>query len=91
MTPLGAAKAHCDNYQPDGSCLGMACRGDLSMYRFSERGFTVPSLPRRTMLVFRGDYRADALGAARPGEIACQCGKRLPAEAPASIACSLLP
>ena len=65
-------------------------RGSVDV-SFSERGFTMPSLQRRTMLVFRGDYRADALGAARPSEIACQCGKRLPAEAPASIACSLLP
>jgi Zn finger protein HypA/HybF involved in hydrogenase expression len=34
MTPLQAAKAHCANYQPDGSCLGIAFRDDLSMYRF---------------------------------------------------------
>ena len=27
----------------------------------------------------------------RRREITCQCGKRLPADAPASIACSLLP
>jgi hypothetical protein len=38
MTPLRAAKAQCDNYQPDGSCLGIASRGDLSMYRFRKEG-----------------------------------------------------
>ena len=38
MTPLQAAKAHCDNYQQDGSCLGIASRGDLSMYRFRKEG-----------------------------------------------------
>src|SRR5262249_60933757 len=31
-------KAHCANYQLDGSCLGMAFRDDLSMYRFREEG-----------------------------------------------------
>jgi hypothetical protein len=65
-------------------------RGSVDV-SFPEGGFTMPSFLRGTMLVFRGDYCADALGAARPSEIACQCGKRLPAEAPASIACSLLP
>ena len=34
MTPLQAAKAHCANYEPDGSCLGIAFRDDLSMRRF---------------------------------------------------------
>jgi hypothetical protein len=35
MTPLQAARAHCANYQiEDGSCLGMAFKDDLSMYRF---------------------------------------------------------
>jgi cytochrome c553 len=34
VTPLKAAKAHCANYQPDGACLGIAFRDDLSMYRF---------------------------------------------------------
>ena len=38
MTPLGAAKAHCDNYQQDGSCLGIASKGDLSMYRLRKEG-----------------------------------------------------
>ena len=38
MTPLRAAKAHCANYQPDGSCLGIAFGGDLSMYRFRKEG-----------------------------------------------------
>jgi hypothetical protein len=38
MTPLRAAKAQCDNYQPDGSCLGITSRGDLSMYRFRKEG-----------------------------------------------------
>ena len=38
MTPLRAAKAHCDNYQQDGSCLGIAFRRDLSMYRFRKEG-----------------------------------------------------
>lgn len=36
MTPLQAAKAHCANYQPDGSCLGVAFRHDLKMYRFRD-------------------------------------------------------
>jgi hypothetical protein len=31
MTPLQAAKAHCANYQPDGSCLGMYYNDDLSV------------------------------------------------------------
>jgi cytochrome c5 len=30
MTPLQAAKAHCANYQPDGSCLGIYYNDDLS-------------------------------------------------------------
>jgi hypothetical protein len=34
MTPLQAAKAHCANYQADGSCLGIAFGGNLSMHRF---------------------------------------------------------
>ena len=38
MTPLQAAKAHCDNYQSDSSCLGIGLRGDLSMYRFRKEG-----------------------------------------------------
>jgi hypothetical protein len=38
MTPLRAAKAHCANYQQDGSCLGIALRDDLSMYRFRKEG-----------------------------------------------------
>jgi hypothetical protein len=38
MTPLHAAKAHCANYQPDHSCLGIAFRDDLSMYRFRKEG-----------------------------------------------------
>jgi len=38
MTPLQAAKAHCANYQPNGSCLGIAFRGNLSMYRFRKEG-----------------------------------------------------
>jgi hypothetical protein len=31
VTPLQAAKAHCANYQPDGSCLGIYHRDDLSI------------------------------------------------------------
>jgi hypothetical protein len=31
MTPLQAAKAHCANYQPDGSCLGVYYGDDLSV------------------------------------------------------------
>ena len=31
MTPLQAAKAHCANYQPDGSCLGVYYNDDLSI------------------------------------------------------------
>src|SRR5262249_23858996 len=38
MTPLQAAKVHCPNYQLDGSCLGIAFRNDLSMYRFRKEG-----------------------------------------------------
>lgn len=38
MTPLQAAKEHCANYQADGSCLGIAFRDDLSMYRFRAEG-----------------------------------------------------
>ena len=34
MTPRQAARTHCANYQPGGSCLGIALRDDLSMYRF---------------------------------------------------------
>jgi hypothetical protein len=33
MTPLQAAKAHCANYQPDGSCLGIYYNDDLSIDR----------------------------------------------------------
>jgi len=31
MTPLQTAKAHCANYQPDGSCLGIYYKNDLSV------------------------------------------------------------
>jgi hypothetical protein len=31
MTPLQAAKAHCANYQQDGSCLGFYYNDDLSV------------------------------------------------------------
>jgi hypothetical protein len=31
MTPLQAAKAHCANYQPHGSCLGIYYNDDLSV------------------------------------------------------------
>jgi hypothetical protein len=31
MTPLQAAKAHCANHQPDGSCLGIYYNDDLSV------------------------------------------------------------
>jgi hypothetical protein len=41
VTPLKAAKAHCANFQPDGSCLGIAFRDDLSMYRFRVPGSCV--------------------------------------------------
>jgi hypothetical protein len=33
MTPLQAAKEHCPNYQPDGSCLGIYYNDDLSVDR----------------------------------------------------------
>jgi len=38
MTPLQSAKQHCDNYQANGTCLGIAFRDDLSMYRFRNEG-----------------------------------------------------
>ena len=38
MTPLQAVKAHCDNYQSDGTCLGIRIRDDLSLYRFRHEG-----------------------------------------------------
>ena len=38
MTPLQAARRHCANCQSDGSCLGIAFGGDLSMYRFRKEG-----------------------------------------------------
>jgi hypothetical protein len=38
MTPRQAARAHCANYQPNGSCLGIAFRDDLSLYRFRKEG-----------------------------------------------------
>jgi hypothetical protein len=31
MTPLQAARAHCANFQPDGSCLGIYYNDDLSV------------------------------------------------------------
>jgi hypothetical protein len=31
MTPLQAAKEHCANYQPNGSCLGIYYSNDLSV------------------------------------------------------------
>jgi hypothetical protein len=31
MTPLQAAKRHCANYQPDGSCLGVYYNDDVSV------------------------------------------------------------
>ena len=38
MTPLQAARAHCANYQPDGSCLGIGFGGNSSMYHFRKEG-----------------------------------------------------
>jgi hypothetical protein len=54
MTPLQAAKAHCANHLPDGSCLGIYYNDDLSVdgsrYRPCEKA----------MRVFRGNHRAYA-------------------------------
>jgi hypothetical protein len=58
---------------------------------FQERMLAVPSLQRGTMLIFRGNHRADAAGATGGRKITRERGKRLPAEAPAAIPCSLLP
>ena len=38
MTPLRAAKAHCDNYSRTAPVLGSRSRRDLSMYRFRKEG-----------------------------------------------------
>jgi hypothetical protein len=38
MTPLQAAKDYCANYQANGTCLGIAFRDDLSMYKFRQEG-----------------------------------------------------
>jgi hypothetical protein len=38
MTPPQAAKEHCANYQANGTCLGIAFRDDLTMYRFRTEG-----------------------------------------------------
>ncbi len=38
MTPLQAAKAHCANYQPDGTCLGVDIKDDGSLTRFQPAG-----------------------------------------------------
>src|SRR5215469_4085244 len=38
MTPLQAARAHCDNYQTDRSCLGLGNRDDLTLFRFRQEG-----------------------------------------------------
>ena len=40
MTPLQAARAHCANYQPNGSCLGIAFGDNLSMHCFRNEGST---------------------------------------------------
>jgi hypothetical protein len=38
MRSLRAARAHCDNFQTDGSCLGIRIRDDFSLYRFRKEG-----------------------------------------------------
>jgi hypothetical protein len=38
MSPEACAREHCDCYQPDGSCLGIHLRADLTPYRFLKEG-----------------------------------------------------
>jgi len=38
MTPLQAAREHCDNFQPDGTCLGIIYTDMLSPVRFLKEG-----------------------------------------------------
>ena len=39
MTPVQAAKAHCANYQPDGFCLGIYYKDDLSVDHSKHRPY----------------------------------------------------
>jgi len=82
MTPPQAAKAHCANYQPDGSCLGIAFRDDLSMSRFRQEGLScalrtceacpyfeenvLPQVPASVAEEYRTSLSVDAVTSVRP-------------------------
>ena len=80
MTPLQAAKAHCANYQPDGSCLGIAFRGDLTMYRFRKEG-----LPCLLQTCEACPYFEEIVLPQVPPSVAERYRKRLPAGAVTSV------
>ena len=52
MTPVGAAKKHCANYQADGSCLGVYYNDDLSVDRSRYDRVPRACWRRKTMRVF---------------------------------------
>src|SRR5262249_30697463 len=80
MTPLQAAKAHCANYQHDGSCLGVAFRDDLSMYRFRKEG-----LPCLLGTCEACPYFEEIVLPQVPPSVAEQYRKSLPAGAATSV------
>src|SRR5262245_18249006 len=81
MTPLQAAKAHCANYQQrDGSCLGIAFREDLSMYRFRAEG-----LPCLLQTCEACPYFEEIVLLQVPSGVAEQYRKSLPAGVATSV------
>jgi hypothetical protein len=80
MTPLKAAKEHCANYQPNGSCLGIAFRDDLSMYPFRKEG--LPCLLRNCEAC---PYFEQIILPQVPPSVAEQYRKSLPAGAATTV------
>jgi hypothetical protein len=80
MTPLQVAKAHCANYQPDGSCLAVAFTDDLSMYRFRKEG--LPCLLRTCEAC---PYFEEIVLPEVPASVAEQYRNSLPAGANTSV------
>jgi hypothetical protein len=80
MTPLQAAKTYCANYQPDGSCLGIAFRDDLSTYHF--RAEELPCLLRTCDAC---PYFEETILPQVPASLAEEYRESLPAAAKTSV------
>ena len=82
MTPLQAAKTHCCNYLPNGSCSGIAFRDDLSMYRFRKEGLPCVFLQRRCQAC---SYFEETVLPQVPASVAEEYRKSLPAGAKTTV------